>query len=45
MLIDMYNKIIICVKITQAAIFRIVRNYGRKVALIESFGRFSKLPE
>jgi len=45
MLIDMDNKIIICVKKPKAAIYRIVRNYGRKVALIESFGRFSKLPE
>jgi hypothetical protein len=32
-------------KKAKAAIFRIVRNYSRKVALIESFGRFSKLSE
>jgi hypothetical protein len=45
MLIGMYNKIIIRVEKLKAAIFRIVRNYGRNVALVESFGRFSKLPE
>jgi hypothetical protein len=45
MLMDMYNKIIICVKKSKAVVFRIVRNYSRKVTFIESFGKFWNVPE
>jgi hypothetical protein len=45
MLMDTYNKIIICVKRSRAAVFRIVRNYSRNVTFIESFGKFWNVPE